>query len=664
VTLKTQNLSRRTIVSIGTALMPFFTLIPALNAQVTLNPLFSDHMVLQRNHPIPVWGQSSPGKAITVALNGSKASAIADDTGAWHVSLSALPAGGPFSLQVDGDGHAEVADILIGEVWLASGQSNMKFEMGRVLNARDEIAKANDPSIRMFIVSAAGTRDYTHPQTTVEGKWKIATPETVPDFSAVAWYFARHLRDSLHVPVGIVESAVGGTPVEAWTSYAALSAEPLIRDTVKTQLEDWTNQDASKQTYRDAISKWEKTNNVTDPKEAIAPYTTGPTTGWKSIQLPAKSADLGLKGGAVVWFRRDIDLNVSKTHRSVTLTFGRLPEYSVLYVNGKKAGYYDPLNSIEGSSLHFTIAPDLLHDGPNTFALRVFAHTLKTAIFGSGNLLIDQDTPTTLKGTWLYTVTYEAPKLSTEIQDQLPKFASMNSSSIPTVLFNRIIAPLSNFAVRGILWYQGEQNVGHADMYRKILPLMITDWRKQWDEQLPFYLVQLPNLGAKSGGPNSWAWMRDAQAAVATSVPNSGYVVTIDVGDSSNLHPPNKKPVGDRLSELALAKTYGEKIESSGPTPDAFVPNGHTLRIHFAHTDDELKSVNGPLSGFIIAGADQAFIKADAVIEGDTVLVSAPSVSKPVAVRYGWSNNPIDANLYNKANLPTGPFRSDNWDQP
>jgi sialate O-acetylesterase len=437
------------------------------------NALFGDHAVLQRGRSIPVWGTASPGSTITVKLDAVQASAAVDPSGAWRVLLPAMSAGGPYSLEISGDGKVEFQDVMVGEVWLAGGQSNMAFELNRASDGPQAIEESENPNIRMFRVKAAKGKDPTFPQTEIAGGWESASPKTSAPFSAVAWFFAKRLQETLHVPVGIINNAVGGSPAEAWTSKETLESDPILAPVLSADMQRLEE----------------------DDKRAL-----GPT-----------------------------DVDASKP---------------------------------------------------------------------------------------------------------------LNRNQVSTLLYNQLLAPLDDYGIRGVIWYQGEQNFSDPARYRVVLPQMIADWRRQWHEDMPFYIVQLPNLGLASPGVKGHLpLIRSVQADTANSIRNSGYVVTMDVGDPKNIHPANKHPVGDRLAYLALAKTYGQNLEWSGPTPTKVMREKHDIKIEFSHADHGLVAKNGPLGGFAIAGA--------------------PSVASPEIVRYGWADNPVDANLYNQAGLPAAPFATD-----
>ena len=488
---------------------------PLASAQVKPAALFSDHMVLQRDVPIPVWGTASPGETVTVTLNGQSQTTTAAPGGRWMVRLKNLAAGGPYDMQIAGRNTVVLHDVLVGEVWLAAGQSNMAFTVSKkaeffagMLDEDKVIAAANDPNLRMFTVA---TVKALTPQEIVNGSWKVCSPQTVGAFSAIGYIFARELEERLHVPVGIVTVAFGASTAESWLPREALAADPAL----KPMLDRF-----------DALEVFFKSH----PRSTVAEAPPAP----------------------------------------------------------------EPLN--------------VLPMPPST-------------------LLRDP----------------------AEDQHQ------------PTVMFNGMLHPVIPYAIRGVIWYQGESIVGGAAgvaLYPHVMETLVQTWRALWGEgDFPFYAVQLAPLRNISNNPV----VREQQAKIL-ALPNTGLAITIDVGDPANVHPKNKVPVGQRLALIALAKTYGQKLEYSGPVYASMKIEGHVIRIRFTHAAGGLVAKNGPLSGFAIAGADQKFFDAQAAIKGDTVVVHSRSVPTPVAVRYAFADYPAGANLYNAAGLPAAPFRTDHWD--
>ncbi len=457
-------------------------------AETGLPRIFSDHMVLQRNAEVRIWGWDRPGEDVTVRMAGQHHTVRTGDDGTWEASLSPMDAGGPYEMDIEGSGSVSFKDILVGEVWVCSGQSNMEWSVRQSADAGKEIQAAVFPEIRLFTVPR---RIAVNPKDDLEeGQWLVCSPETVSSFSAVAYYFGRHLHVEKGIPVGLIHSSWGGTVAETWISRESME-----------EMED----------FHDVLAQ---------------------------------------------------------------------------------SGSFDP-DSLALRGVRY---------GPNMF---------------------------------------------------------------PGLLFNGMIAPITDFSVRGAIWYQGESNAGRAYQYRRLFPLLIRDWRKQWDnDDMPFLFVQLANYMAALEKPeeSEWAELREAQT-MALALPNTGMAVAIDIGEADDIHPGNKQDVGLRLALAARNVAYGEEIVSSGPLYSHMKPGGDRIRIVFDHTGGGLvaKGRYGYLKGFAIAGEDRVFHWARAYIDGNEVVVYSDKVSEPVAVRYGWANNPEDANLYNLEGLPASPFRTDSW---
>jgi sialate O-acetylesterase len=498
----------------------------AVTASAAVKPsaLFGDHAVLQSGMLVPIWGTADPGEKVTIKFNGQTKSATADASGKWMVKLAKLKAGGPFEMTIAGNAAGDapivVKDVLVGEVWLGSGQSNMQFYVSNkgpghapygLLDEDKEIAAANYPQVRMFTVKSAATID---PQTEAVGEWQVCSPQTVSNFSAVGYLFARDLNQALKVPVGIVLSAFGASTAEAWIPRDALLADPLLKPMVD--------------------------------------------------KLDARE-------------------NYFKAHPAV--------------------------NGVGATDADAPPAPATINSRPG-----------------------------------------RPGPMRDPARDQHQ----------PTVLFNAMINPILPYAIRGAIWYQGESVTGGPNglmLYGHVMDTLVTDWRKLWGEgNFPFYAVQLPGQQNVSNNP----LIREEQAKIL-ALPNAGLAVVMDTSEAKNVHPHNKEPLGDRLTKIALANVYGQKIEYSGPVYASMKVEGSAIRVKFTHAAG-LTAKDGPPTWFQIAGADQKFVDADAKIDGDSVVVSSANVAAPVAVRYAWDNYPNTANLYNGAGLQAAPFRTDKWD--
>jgi sialate O-acetylesterase len=628
-------------------------LIPEARPAVVANPLFSDHAVLQAGRDVPVWGTSNNGEQITVEIAGQKAATTAKD-GRWLVRLKALPAGGPYTMTIAGENTVTISDVLVGEVWVCSGQSNMERQLGLregqkpIVNWEQEVAAANYPQIRQFYVPQ---KTALLPAASVEGKWVVCSPGTVADFTAIGYFFGRDLFQARHVPVGLIHSSWGGTPAEAWTSQEALRRLPDFAGPVDQIKQLAADLKAGTYNYDRLIDDWYAANDVgVAPKPAwYAPEFDA--SGWKLMELPVFWEKAGLPDfDGLVWFRRTFDLPPSWTGGDVELHLGAVDDDDTTWVNGVKVGAtigYD-IPRI------YRVPAAILKPGGNVIAVRVLDTGGNGGLWGGGkdtmhlfSLKEDILTPIALTGPWQW-------KVSVSLADvPRPPLDYRASPAGPGVLYNGMIAPLLPYSIRGVVWYQGEANVGREKQYRALFPTMIADWRRVWGEgDFPFLFVQIAPF--KDMTPE----IREAQLLTWQHTPNTAMAVTIDCGDAADIHPAHKQPMGARLALAARALAYGEKLEYSGPVFQSMRPMGGRAVLSFTHLGGGLVAQGGPLIGFTIAGPDKVFHPARAVIEGDTVVVSADEVRQPVAVRYGWANVP-EGNLFNAADLPASPFRTD-----
>jgi len=626
-----------------------------------LHPLFSDHAVLQRDIKIPVWGWTKPGSEITVTLGNEKKNTKADAKGKWIVHLSAREASSdPQTLTVTDARSGETItrnDILIGDVWLCSGQSNMEMGIG-ACNVPDQIAAANYPEIRLLTVPRLIS---TKPVDTIECAWFPCTPTnllkgTWAGFSAAAYFFGRDLYRELKIPIGLIHSSWGGTIAEAWTSVEGLQPLPDFADSAKSLA---SKDPQAPQDYDADYQQWcEKTDPGTKQgwnKPELD------TVAWKSVNMPQAFELAGLpEFDGIVWFRKTFDLPANWNGQKLTLGLGPIDDIDTTWVNGVKVGQmnrYD-LNRV------YAVPAGILKAGQNTIAIRVLDTGGNGGLTGSAEQLFikpaeeKEAKPLPLAGEWKMKDSAPLSKLP-----GLPGVRDANNPNVVTVLYNGMIAPLLPFAIKGAIWYQGESNADRAYQYRSLLPAMIKDWRKQFGVgAFPFYIVQLAAFTPTYAQPrdNNWAELREAQALTAKNLSNCGLASAIDIGEANDIHPKNKAEVGRRLALCALAKTYAKKIEYSGPWYKSMLTSGNAIRLKFDHVDGGLVAKGGELKGFAIAGEDKHFVWGNARIDGDSVIVSAPKIDKPIAVRYAWDINPV-CNLYNQAGLPEVPFRTDDW---
>lgn len=621
------------------------------SAKITLPAIFADNMVLQQRANDPIWGWATPGELITVegSWNNHPVKIKADAKGVFMVKIKTPEAGGPYTLTIKGKQILVLHNVMIGEVWVCSGQSNMELPMqgwpgAQVLNSEEEIKQANYPDIRLFTVK----RDIAlTPQKNCEGNWSECNPTSVAPFSATAYFFGRALYQKLKVPIGLIETCWGGTVAEAWTSNSALRKLGDF-DSLLNKLD-------SIQPYIKEIEVKEKKYDAAWKKALVHIHTQYENPylddhDWKTMNLPTiweKAGYPNLDG--IVWFRKRINIPTSWAGKSLEMDLGPIDDNDITWYNGKKVG------ATEGWLIPRTykIPGDLVKAGENVIAVRVTDLGGNGGIYGKKEMLkiypsgASPDEGISLAGDWKFKIAFV--KHNGPVITQNPNY--------PTVLYNGMIAPVIPFAIRGVIWYQGESNVGRATQYAKLFPAMINDWRRRWKEgEFPFYFVQIAPFPYGGNGMQAAA-LRDAQRTTLR-LPNTGMAVTLDIGDTTNIHPANKQKVGRRLALWAFANTYGEKgIVYSGPLYKNMHLEGNKIIISFKYTGGGLMAKGGRLNSFEIAGGDGRFVHADAKISGDKVIVSSEAILHPKAVRYGWSDT-AEPHLFNKAGLPASSFNT------
>lgn len=633
---------------------------------LNLHPLFSDHMVVQQNDTAKLWGTGTPMAKIVISASwGSETVSRADTSGYWMAPLPTPAAGGPYEIRVETrDTEIVVRDVLVGEVWLASGQSNMEMPLkgwpptAPVANSAEEIAAANFPQIRMFTVR----RHYAlMPETSVTGEWKISSPETAGDFSATAYFFARKLHNELKVPVGIIHSSWGGTPVEAWTSREKLAEMHEFTKNLEALSPE------NMRAYEQWLEQFPKVSIPSDPavldtldlQDAEYAQPDFDDSGWESITLPGlvEEKEQAAVDGAF-WFRRKfVVTHPEKAYRFIVSN--GIDDMDMTWVNGTLIGKMQCWNCTRS----YPIPPGLLHQGENTIAVRMIDTGGGGGFSGSISLQSGNGEKISLEGDWRYRhiaeiygenlVLLHKPQGQVKAKPKGLLPAKINQNT-PTVLFNGMIQPLIPYTLRGAIWYQGESNVGRAAQYLKVFPGMIVDWRTRWNRDFPFYFVQ---IAPYDYGTNLSPALRDAQR-LSLKTPGTGMVVTLDIGDNRNIHPANKQDVGKRLALLALANDYGRDVVYSGPLFDHVEVSGDEATLFFTHTAGGLKAAPGGLAGFEIAGKDGKFVPANARISGDQVIVTSVKVPEPVWVRYAWSDTAA-ATLFNDAGLPASSFSTE-----
>ena len=633
-------------------------------AEVRLPSIIGDNMVLQRGVKVRIWGKANVGERITVTFDRKSVDTVADAQGRWQVWLGPLKAGGPSELTIKGDNVLTIKNVLVGEVWICSGQSNMEWALVNTVDGAEAVAQANYPEIRLFTVEH---NTATSALEDVQGRWVVTTPEDAGSFSAVGYFFGREIYQQVKVPIGLINTSWGGTPAEAWTALEALRSSPELKPILDRYESSLNAGPQTKQAYERALAEWEEKNLYLDSEnkgeaQGYADPATS-TVDWSKMDLPKQFETAGLLIDGVVWFRKVVDVPATWAGKDLVLNLTAIDDYDITYFNGKKIGSTgrETPNSYMVPR-KYVVPGSLVRSGQNVIAVRVFDRAGEGG-FGRGGEMSLRGAggeEISLRGDWSYKVELALEPKRPDWGSRPEPVGASNQNS-PGVLYNAMLAPLVPFSIRGAIWYQGESNAGRAYQYRTLFPTMIRNWRSVWGYGFPFYFVQLPNWRARQDQPgeSDWAELREAQAMTLRE-PHTGMAITIDVGDGDDLHPRNKLDVGRRLATLALANVYGKEIIPSGPLFDRFKVEGNKVRISFKYGQGLKTSDGGPVKGFAIAGADRRFVWAEARIEGDTVVVSTPGIQKPVAVRYGWADNPL-VNLYNKAGLPASPFRTDDW---
>jgi len=657
-----------------------------VHADVKLPAIISDHMVLNTSAKVPIWGKADPGEEVTVTLDGQTAKAVAGANGKWMTSLNLKDSSpGPFEMTVEGKNKILIPDVVIGQVWIASGQSNMAFTLENAIGAEQEITRFANPLIRQFLVKAKAT---ANPLEDTEGKWIATDPTTAGRFSAIGYFFARKLQSELKIPVGLVNASWGGTPSESWTSPSAIDSVPELKASRERIWQLFKEFPGKMKAFVDGMAAWiTETGREDRPVDNAAAYAgmNVSTEGWIPIELPGVVKAPGLPDAGAVWLRKEFDIPAGPPANLSLCVF--VDGFESLYWNGdliKQTTYQDyPGNGMPRYSGPYNLPADKVKQGRNVLAIRLYEPVgpAKFPAEPKANSL-------SLAGEWLAKAEYEFPaiepgKIATA---PLPTGSLTHPKNVAGYLFNGMINPILPYAISGVIWYQGEANTGRAFQYRTSFPLLIADWRNQWGQgDFPFYFCQLANFMPKKTEPgeSEWAELREAQSE-ALKLPNTGQAVLIDIGESDDIHPRNKKDAGERLALLALSNGSGNPVSSSGPVYDSVKIEGGKAVIGFRNTPGGLMarplpsshdvctktSVSAPLvrnspgselEGFAICGDDRKWHWADAkILDGNHVVVWSDKVPSPVAVRYAWADNPT-SNLYNAAGLPASPFRTDDF---
>ncbi len=634
----------------------FFLLLIALSigmygiADIRLPEIFGDNMVLQRNKPIPVWGWANPGEKLTVQFNKQVSKTQAGKDGKWKIMLSAETAGGPYQLSVTGKSKILISNVLVGEVWICSGQSNMEMTVANSADATREVSMAGFPQIRH--IKIPNKISGVPVDTVAKAEWQVASPATAGSFTAVGYYFARKLYNELHVPIGLINSSWGGSMVETWISREALQASEDFSN-IFQQVSFNDIEALNEKSFQQIVREIESAQGNLAPASSIQWRSASlDHSSWKKMALPGSFDQNGLaKFDGAIWFRKTIELDKNAVAKPATVYLSTIDDMDETYINGTLVGKTNTYNI----SRQYTVAQGILKEGANVIAVRVTDNSGNGGFFGKpSELLFNCDgRMIPLSGDWFYKI------------ESIKKNA-VNPNSYPTLLFNSMINPLIPFAIKGVLWYQGETNAARARQYNKAFPLMINDWRSRFQQgDFPFYFVQLASYSAGNGNSakgSTWAELREAQTRTLV-MPNTGMAVALDIGETKDIHPKNKQDVGNRLAAIALAKDYNKNQEFSGPVFKSLQLAGNKAVLSFTHADSGfmVKDSYGYIKGFEIAGADKQFHYAKAALENGNVVVYSDMVPAPVAVRYGWADDMPEANLYNRQGFPAVPFKTDSW---
>lgn len=621
-----------------------------VTANVTLPKIFADNMVLQRNTLIPIWGMAAGNEKIQVKFNNQTKSVKADITGKWMIKLDAEQAGGPYVLSIKGENTILIKNILVGDVWLCSGQSNMEWTVGQSNNAKSEIASANYPFIRQIkiphTISSLQQTDLN------PGEWMVCDSTTVSVFSGVAYYFAKNVYDELKIPIGIINDSWGGTNVETWISREGFESSDEFKEMIKgmprMNLDSLSKLKVQGSELRIEALQGTKLKSLNTSAFKEVSFD---DSKWPVLNAPQlwEQQSIGELDG-VVWLRKTIIISNVESKKNAILELAKIDDDDITYVNGIKVGSTNQWDA----KRKYPIASGILREGKNVIAVRVVDNGGGGGIYGDTldlKLSIDNNV-IPLTGEWKFQV------------ESIIK--ATNENSLPSLCYNAMINPLIPYAFKGVLWYQGESNAGRSYQYRKAFPLLINDWRKKWNNpDMPFYFVQLATF-TTAGNSNEgcgWAELREAQT-MTLSLPNTGMCVTTDlVINPKDIHPTNKQDVGKRLAAIALNNLYGKQTVFSGPSYKSMEIVKNEIILSFDNIGTGLLTPDkyGYIKGFEIAGKDQVFYYARAFIKGDRVILSSDKVENPIAVHFGWIGDASDCNLFNKEGFPAVPFRTEEW---
>ncbi len=647
--------------------IPFFTFLfisLVSSAEIKLPPLIGDNMVLQRNTELKVWGWADKEEKVTVTFNGKTLETVAGADKKWMLTFPAMQAGGPYEMLLKGENDIVLKNILIGDVWLCGGQSNMDWKMiqcGTMYKTEYDLVKNYSQIRHIKIKETSTSKPFDE---FFSSGWKVANSDNLSDFSAVGYFFAKELYSKYKVPIGLLGSNWGGSPAEVWMSPEGLKDFPEIYEEYKKiELDNIEKIKQQNIRIRD-LDKW-----VAEARDADEGFQENKPKwyewhqsdkDWKTMQVPGdwNAAGLGDLDG-IVWFRKEITLPASAVNQELELDLGNIDDMDVTWFNGSVVGTQDKFDAARV----YKIPVGAAKEGKNIIAVRIIDHGGGGGI--TGNIKIKgKDFEIPISGEWHYKVGYDFKKMA----KFYPPDFSYNAGWKPSSVYNAMIFPILNYKIKGAIWYQGESNAGKALQYRRLFPALIKDWRKAWNADFPFLYVQLANFKANpvlvaTPWQSQWAELREAQA-MTLSLPNTGMATAIDIGDPNDIHPKNKQDVGKRLSLLAMKIAYEDKyVLPYSPQFQKMENEGLRVRIHFKETGTGLIVRGGQyVKNFLMAGTDKKFHPAKAYLEDNTIVIDCPKeVATPTAVRYMWADNPEPCNLFTKEGLPALPFRTDDW---
>ena len=624
-----------------------FCIFNPVMAIVTLPAVFSDNMIIQRDLPIKVWGRADQGESVRVTLNGQTVTTRTGKDGVWHVQLKAMPYGGPYEMTICGKNTITLQNILMGDIWVCSGQSNMGMAVAESINGQEEARQAHYPKIRLLTVNFAMSETPLE-EVKTRGGWVECSPQTVERFSAAGYFFGRELYRQLDIPIGLINVSRGGSNIETWTSIPMMQTQTAYAQKMSILQSPDFARHLDKKDTPDLYKMLE-----TEPGKSQKWYLPEiDDSSWETTNLPARWSDVGIKGSGVVWYRKEFQLTAEQVRSAVMICLGTIDDSDETYLNGQQIGA-TPAYMIDRS---YPVCPDGLREGKNILAVKVVNGGGDAGMYDQPDRMFCQtnEKRIPLTGLWRYKTSFMV-----NVMDNI------SPNDFPSLLYNAMLYPLTKMPIKGAIWYQGESNVVEGYPYRTLFTNLITDWRNAWGQgDFPFYFVQLANWGPPAALPieSNWSELRESQH-LALRLPNTGEAVIMDIGDAEDIHPRNKQDVGYRLALNALAGTYGKDVVYSGPEYQSMQIAGNKAILTFTHTGRGMiaKGKYGYLTGFSIAGEDRKFVWAKAFIEGNTIVVYSDAISRPVAVRYAWADNPDDAALFNKEGLPASPFRTDNW---